>query len=224
MSMIQILSYPPLMNWILPDNLINFITNYMTVNSISIPFNLFPSFLPNPMNLLNPFIFNPFNDRMAQYGYISISFIWNFGQQLFTWITLLAIYLLLCLFIYYVPPNKCFYFRRWKEDYEYNVIFRVLFECYLQMSFNAFLNIRDVFANGRQSPFQSFPVGLSFLCFFSCIRNMHCFNKQMLRAYRSIIKENFKEKIPRTIQHSLRGNKSKKNNLGQEILPVVFMS
>ena len=106
MSMIQMMSYPPLMNWILPDNLINFITNYMTINSISIPFNLLPDWVPNPLNALQMFIFDPFNDKMMQYGYISISFIYNFAQQLFTWIVLLAIYLMLCLFVKLIPSQR----------------------------------------------------------------------------------------------------------------------
>jgi len=153
--MVQLLSYIPLINGQLPPNMELFIGRYLSVGAIKIPFRSFPSFIPNPLSLLTAFVTNAFNDRFQLFGFESVSFIWNFAEQLATWLIMLVTYLVLRLLCKYLPQNRygysllttsyrCLYIRRWKADYEYNAAIRVLMESFLQMTFCAMLNISRV--------------------------------------------------------------------------------
>ena len=91
-SMIQMLSYLPLLNCSVSGNLKHFIKTYFGASKASIPFDSFPSWVPNPTSYINRFIVPPNNIEAIELGYISICFLYNFGYQLFTWITVLMMY------------------------------------------------------------------------------------------------------------------------------------
>jgi len=142
--MLQILSFIPGINCYLPPNLETFLTEYLNIGNLVFPFQLLPDWIPNPLSWLSYYLMNPISTRFSLCGYESISFIYNFGAQLFTWVLLFIGYLILTAITKLFPEPKCMYFHKWKKEYEYNVIFRVIIECYLQMSFCAILNLWNV--------------------------------------------------------------------------------
>jgi len=97
-NMIQIIFYVPLINCVLPANFEYFLTNYLSACRIVIPFNLLPSWIPRPQDFLTQFLTVPFNERFLDMGYASLSFIYNFADELMTWILLLFFYILLKIF------------------------------------------------------------------------------------------------------------------------------
>jgi hypothetical protein len=104
--MVQVLNYIPLLNATLPPNMNEFLKQYLTVASIKIPFSLLPDFIPNPLEWVSGFLTNPFNDRFQLFGLDSISFIWNFAEQLYTWAILLLIYVALTILSKCVPSSR----------------------------------------------------------------------------------------------------------------------
>ncbi len=108
--MVQILQYTSLINGIMPSNVELFIKDYLSVASIKIPFRLFPSFIPNPLVWVSVFLTDAFNDRFQQFGYESVSFVWNFAEQLITWVIMLLTYLTLNILSKYLPPNRSILF------------------------------------------------------------------------------------------------------------------
>ncbi len=104
--MVQVLNYIPLLNATLPPNLSEFLKEYLTMASIKIPFSLLPDFIPNPREWLSEFLTNPFNDRFQLFGLDSISFIWNFAEQLYTWAILLLIYLVISILSRCLPSTR----------------------------------------------------------------------------------------------------------------------
>ena len=135
------ISYLPLINCKIPTNLQIFLTNYLSVAKIVIPFQLLPAFIPNPLAFLTDFLTEPFSYLYSYCGYYSLSFIYNFASELFTWLFLLIIYLILNFLTWIAPRPKCEYIHKWKEEYEYNTILRSIIECYLDLSFCSILNI-----------------------------------------------------------------------------------
>ena len=106
MSMVQFLSFIPLMNWNIPGVFSTFINSYLTVTGITIPFAMIPVNYLNPLYLLSNFITPPFNSKFFDCGFNSVSLIYNFANQLFTWITLLLIYFLLIFLTRYFTGKK----------------------------------------------------------------------------------------------------------------------
>ena len=143
-SLSQMLSFLPVLNCNTPNNLVTFLTQYVTVTSVSFPFNMLPSFIPNPMNFLDSFITGPLNEKFDQQGVISLSFVWNFGGQIYSWGIMLLIYFFLCIIVMIIPKTRCKQIKEWKEDYEYNAVIRVLIECYLQLNYTALLDLWNV--------------------------------------------------------------------------------
>ncbi len=104
--MVQMLSFIPLINGVMPANMEMFMKDYLSVVSITIPFSLFPSFIPNPLAWIAVFISDAFNDRFHQFGFESASFLWNFAEQLLTWLIMLVIYTTLSVISLYLPDNR----------------------------------------------------------------------------------------------------------------------
>jgi len=153
-NMLQILSYLPIIDCFIPYNLELFLTEYLTIKKIVFPFYLIPDFILNPMRYIAAFLTRPLNSRFMIVGYDSMSFIFNFIEELTTWILLTIFYLFLRFLCWLIPESKyffkikferCSYIHKWREEYEYNTIFRIIIECYLNMNFCAFLNIWNVF-------------------------------------------------------------------------------
>lgn len=94
-SMIQMLSYIPVLDCNIPLNLDYFLTTYFGISKTSIPFDSLPSWVPNPKDLMAKFKTEPLNSKFENTGYTSISFIYNFGDQLGTWAILVLAYVLI---------------------------------------------------------------------------------------------------------------------------------
>jgi len=145
LNMVQLLSYVPVIMCDIPYNLEIFLTEYLSVSKVSFPFQLLPDWIPKPLYIMQEFITGPLNARFFIAGYETISFVYNFGDQLFTWIMIGLFYLLLKFLCCCIPRSKCETIHKMKKEYEYNTIIRVLIECYLNMSFCAILNLWMVF-------------------------------------------------------------------------------
>lgn len=109
-DMMQMLSYLPLINCRIPENLEVFLTEYFGISKLSIPFDLLPDWVPNPTNFLKKFRTDPYNNNFSNSGYPSVSFIFNFGDQLITWCFVVLFYGLLCLFSK-IGPNSMYILR-----------------------------------------------------------------------------------------------------------------
>ena len=102
-NMIQILSYLPLLNCDLPDNFRMVLTEYLSDDLFVLPFDIIPQFPYNPLNYLSAFITEPFNEKFEDLDYESISFIFNFSDELLTWLVLLLIYIALKVLEFIAP-------------------------------------------------------------------------------------------------------------------------
>ncbi len=106
MDMLQIISYLPLLALNFPYNLEVFLTEYLTVSEITIPFKMLPSWVPNPITYVKSFAGNMVGGRFLDCGYESFSFIYNMSENLFTWVFLLIFYVLLRILTRYIPKKK----------------------------------------------------------------------------------------------------------------------
>lgn len=95
MSMIQMLSFTPVLNCEMPSNLEEILTKYFGVSKSSIPFDDLPTWVPNPRKFIAKFKTDPLNSKFDNAGYASISFLYNFSDQLGTWIILTLAYFLI---------------------------------------------------------------------------------------------------------------------------------
>jgi len=163
-NMVQLISYIPIIKLVVPINMQLFLSNYLGVSKASIPFNLLPNGFPNPINSLKIFSNSSLGNGLGTGSYETFSFIYNFGQELITWLTLFGFYLVLCFLDYILPPNSFSVLRRMKKDYEYNAVIRILLETNMNMVFCAFLNIWLANPNNWASKFSyAFACGGSFL-------------------------------------------------------------
>ena len=94
-NMLQILSYIPILNCDLPYNFRIILTEYLSEDFFVLPFDIIPEFPYNPLNYLSVFITEPFNEKFEELDYESISFIFNFSDELLTWLFLFLIYIIL---------------------------------------------------------------------------------------------------------------------------------
>ena len=92
---LQILSYLPLLKYDMPWNLKIFLTDYVTIKKIALPFDMIPNF--SISDLLEPFSNSPYNEKFSEAGYETTSFIINFYEELSTFAVFVFMYLLLCL-------------------------------------------------------------------------------------------------------------------------------
>jgi len=140
-NMVQILSYIPILKLDIPYNLSVFLTQYLSVAKVSIPFKILPDYIPNPAKFLSAFITDSLGENFNICGYETFSFIYNFGQEIVTWFCILGFYLVLTILDSILPETRCKFIRNWKKDYEYNGVIRILIETYISLSFCSFLNI-----------------------------------------------------------------------------------
>jgi len=140
-NMLQMIAYIPILKCEIPYNLQVFLTQYMSVSKVVFPLKLLPNFVLNPLNILKAFITESIGENFEICGYETFSFIWNFGEELITWIFLLMFYLFLKLLDSCLPAGRFEIIRKWKKDYEFNTVIRVLIECFMNLVFCSFLNI-----------------------------------------------------------------------------------
>lgn len=91
----QILAYMPMIECVIPFNLEFLLTEYFGVSKGSIPFDSFPSWVPNPKEYVELFNTDSFSSGAENIKYTSASFLYNFGQDLVTWCCLVLFYLTL---------------------------------------------------------------------------------------------------------------------------------
>jgi len=155
-NMLQMISFLPLINVELPSFFETVINDYLTIKRVSIPLKALPDFIFNPLELLASFITKPFNTKFIMSGYDSLSFLFNFADELFTWVCIFFFYLFLRFLTAIIPRGKYFliniqknkrfkFIIKMRKDYEYNAVLRILFESYLNMNFCAILNLWSVF-------------------------------------------------------------------------------
>jgi len=94
-NMVQIVSYISLLNCNIPNIFKLLLTEYLTVRKVAIPFNSIPDFPFNPLSQFTRFLTEPLNEKFEKLEYESISFIFNFSEELLTWILLGLTYLVL---------------------------------------------------------------------------------------------------------------------------------
>jgi len=94
-NMVQIVSYIALLDCNIPNIFRLLLTEYLTIRKVVIPFNSIPDFPFNPLSQLTRFLTEPLNEKFEELEYESISFIFNFSEELLTWIVLGLTYLVL---------------------------------------------------------------------------------------------------------------------------------
>jgi len=155
-NMIQMVSYLPIINCYLPYNFETFLNEYLTIKKVSIPFKMLPSWIYNPLNLFIFFETIPFNLKFQLSGYETISFLYNFADELMTWCLVFMLYCTLKILSFIIPKdkyfiksliNRCNFIHNMKAEYEYNGVCRILLESFLNLNFCAFMNIWSVFLN-----------------------------------------------------------------------------
>eukprot|EP00826_Nyctotherus_ovalis_P047315 TRINITY_DN5429_c0_g1_i20.p1 TRINITY_DN5429_c0_g1~~TRINITY_DN5429_c0_g1_i20.p1 ORF type:complete len:529 (-),score=105.27 TRINITY_DN5429_c0_g1_i20:544-2130(-) len=151
-NMVQLVSYLPALDCTIPSNLEIFLTDYMNIRKVAIPTDLLPDFVMAPLNFIENFVTAPLNDRFSLAGYESLSFLFNFLDELLTWFLVALLYVALIVLCRLVPKSKYSrpdprfkYFHEWKSGYEYNGVLRILIEAYLNMNFCAMINVNKVF-------------------------------------------------------------------------------
>eukprot|EP00826_Nyctotherus_ovalis_P014886 TRINITY_DN14188_c0_g3_i1.p2 TRINITY_DN14188_c0_g3~~TRINITY_DN14188_c0_g3_i1.p2 ORF type:complete len:232 (-),score=31.38 TRINITY_DN14188_c0_g3_i1:70-765(-) len=108
LNMVQQLSYLPTLNCLLPSNLSVFLIDYMNVKKMAIPLELLPDFELNPLNYMADFLIAPFSEQFSFAGYESLSFIFNFVDELLTWFLLCLLYILLSFLCSLTTKSKFF--------------------------------------------------------------------------------------------------------------------
>ena len=94
------------MNANTPPLVVAFINNYLSVIDISFPFYLIPIDFINPIYWLSDFITPPFNTKFLESGFQSVSIIYNFANQIWTWLTLILIYFILKFLVWVLPGER----------------------------------------------------------------------------------------------------------------------
>ena len=149
-------SFIPSLNINFPNNYSEFVSTYLTIKSITIPFDALPEWLPNLKKLIRDWTVAQLTGNFKLAGIESMNFIYNFADQLGTWIIMLFGYIILRILTRLIPKKevltqkKVILFCRfakiheWRSSYEYNCIFRVILESFLQLCFCSILNIYNV--------------------------------------------------------------------------------
>eukprot|EP00826_Nyctotherus_ovalis_P044318 TRINITY_DN4779_c0_g2_i7.p1 TRINITY_DN4779_c0_g2~~TRINITY_DN4779_c0_g2_i7.p1 ORF type:complete len:312 (+),score=42.09 TRINITY_DN4779_c0_g2_i7:81-1016(+) len=105
-NMLQLLFYLPGLNCFIPYNLEVFLTEYLSIKDIAIPFNMIPDFPLNSVRCFEFFATSPLSERLLGIGYADVSFVLNFSDEILTWTSLAAVYLVLTLLCSAVSRNK----------------------------------------------------------------------------------------------------------------------
>ena len=148
LSTLQILSYLPLIDCTIPSNMKSFFTDYFGVSKSSIPFDSLPGWIPNPLNLLALFEGGPYNERFNELGYNSLSVIYNFSNQIGTWLTAFLTFLAASLvsklftgFMYFcLLINRGKIAKGLRDGYKFNGTLRLLLMSFMHMMFCSILN------------------------------------------------------------------------------------
>lgn len=105
-NMLQVISFLPVINCNLPENLRTFLTQYMRISKASPPFDSLPNWIPNPLFIVKKFKTPPVSSEFAEAGYKSLSIIYNFSNQLVSFLSLVLIYIVLTIASKIFPKFK----------------------------------------------------------------------------------------------------------------------
>ena len=108
-NMIQIISYIPGLDCDIPENLRVVFSDYLSIKKIAIPFTMIPDFPYNPLTYINAFMTDAYNEKLNEIGYETMNFVYNFADELLTWISLGLVYILLKILSF--APNETMYFQ-----------------------------------------------------------------------------------------------------------------
>ena len=122
------------MNIYIPPNFRLFITDYLAMAN-------FKFGLINPNKYLGIHPVDSLNDRFVDCGMEEIMFTYNFSITLLIWIFSLIFYVILCILDKILPKTKCLWVRRYKKEFHYNTIWRMLLESFLELNVTAMLNL-----------------------------------------------------------------------------------
>ena len=149
LSTLQILSYLPLLDCVIPSNMKSFFTDYFGVSKSSIPFDSLPGWVPNPLNFLALFKGNPYNERFNELGYKSLSVIYNFSNQIGTWLTAFLTFLVASLasklftgsMYFCLLINRGEIAKNLRDGYKFNATLRLILMSFMHMMFCSILNV-----------------------------------------------------------------------------------
>ena len=105
-NILQIISYIPVIDCYLPPILEIFLTQYLTMGKLVLPFSLFPDWIPNPLGWMSDMAIYHVTENFLRSGFNSMSFLYNFADQLFTWLILALIYTILKFICLLTPKNR----------------------------------------------------------------------------------------------------------------------
>jgi len=103
---VQMLSYLPLINCFIPANLEMVLSSFLDIGDLAIPFDIFPDWFPDPKEFFEVFKTLPLNERFEMCGFESLHFLYNFADELTTWLTLTFIYILLSILTKIIPSSR----------------------------------------------------------------------------------------------------------------------
>ena len=67
---------------VLPTNFVDFLTNYLTMAQLTLPLNFLPGGIGNILSYLAFFSISDITSQLKLRGLVSLSFIYNFADQL----------------------------------------------------------------------------------------------------------------------------------------------
>ena len=133
-NFLQMIYYVILINIHFPTNFYIFVTEYLSMANMKFG-------LPNPFEYLGITPADSLNERFIKCEMEDIMFIYNFGITLFLWVSLGVFYVIICLLDVILPKKRCLWVRRFKEEYKYNTVWRMLLESFLELNITAMLNL-----------------------------------------------------------------------------------
>ncbi len=139
-NMLQILYYTQLLEMQIPQNLQLFLNNYLSVAKMKLPFSVDLTLI-FPASWVSQLESCFLGIQFQSFGLNTASFLYNFYEQLFTWVLLFCCYIGLSVLDRLRPKGRFGFISRWKQEYVYNAVIRVLIETYLDLVFCSLLNI-----------------------------------------------------------------------------------
>ena len=139
-NMIQIITFIPLLEINLPENLRSFINDYLQFSNFKF------GILTNPLHSwgiidLSELNHDPLNERFEENGFESKVLIVNYGGQLLFWTFIIFLYIPITIL------SKCFKCQKLiqlKTSYEFTILLTSFSEAYLEFSLSSFLNLYQV--------------------------------------------------------------------------------
>ena len=105
-EMLQVAALLPLISSELPSSLQFFVSQYANVSKAAMPFSMLPSIVPKPTTHLEMFRTDPVNEQYKDSGYETKSFVYNFAEQLTTWVLLATVYGVVQLLVNMLPEGR----------------------------------------------------------------------------------------------------------------------